>query len=196
MTRMMNRLLAGGSSVNRLRHDIRHSKAEDMRLRRAMAGVALLGIGSMAVVSLYQSGLMRHLPDPERGNFHSDKVNASDEAFGYGMPDAPLAILAHATSLALSLAGPADRSHRAPWVPLIQAAMNASKAFVAAKYLFYQMPKVDKAWCPYCIVDALTHFAALALSLPEATRTVQRLLGRPQPLSPYRFSARPGMRRH
>ena len=30
------------------------------------------------------------------------------------------------------------------------------------------MPKVDKAWCPYCVVDALTHFATLGLAVPEA----------------------------
>ncbi len=30
------------------------------------------------------------------------------------------------------------------------------------------MPRVDKAWCPYCILDALTHFATLVLALPEA----------------------------
>ena len=39
---------------------------------------------------------------------------------------------------------------------------------MAAKYLFYQMPRVDRAWCPYCIVDALVHFANLGLVLPEA----------------------------
>lgn len=34
------------------------------------------------------------------------------------------------------------------------------------------MPKVDKAWCPYCVVDALTHFATVALTIPEAAKAL------------------------
>jgi len=44
--------------------------------------------------------------------------------------------------------------HAAQDAPLVAGA----QATIAAKYLFYQMPKVDKAWCPYCIADAVTHF--------------------------------------
>lgn len=194
MTGLMHRTLAGGVSVDRLRTDIRQADDRDMRLRRAMVGTALVGIASMGVVTLYQTGLLRHLPDPRRGNFHSDKVNTSDEAFSYGMPDAPLAITAHAVSLALAAAGPADRSVRAPWVPLAQTALSLGTAAVAARYLFYQMPKVDRAWCPYCIVDALTHFAALAFSLPEAVRTLGSL-GKAGPWrGRFPSSSRPGTR--
>jgi hypothetical protein len=38
------------------------------------------------------------------------------------------------------------------------------------------MPYVDKAWCPYCIVDALTHFATLGLVLPEAVDAARNML--------------------
>ena len=38
------------------------------------------------------------------------------------------------------------------------------------------MPYVDKAWCPYCIVDALAHFATLGLVLPEAVEAARNLL--------------------
>jgi hypothetical protein len=34
------------------------------------------------------------------------------------------------------------------------------------------MPKVDRAWCPYCSADALAHFATFALTLPEAGKAV------------------------
>lgn len=43
--------------------------------------------------------------------------------------------------------------------------------------LLYQMQKVDKAWCPYCIVDALMHLATLALTLPEGAKPARHLLG-------------------
>lgn len=35
----------------------------------------------------------------------------------------------------------------------------------------------DKAWCPYCIMDALTHLATLGLTLPAAARAVRHLRG-------------------
>jgi hypothetical protein len=55
--------------------------------------------------------------------------------------------------------------------------MEFPQALVAAKYLFYQMTYVDEAWCPYCITDALTHFATLGLVLPKALEAAQNLLG-------------------
>jgi uncharacterized membrane protein len=48
---------------------------------------------------------------------------------------------------------------------------------MAAKYLFYQMPYFDEAYCPYCIVDALAHFAMLGVVLPEAVEAAEELFG-------------------
>jgi hypothetical protein len=59
---------------------------------------------------------------------------------------------------------------------LRRALIAAPQAATAAQYLFYQMPKVDKAWCPYCIVDALTLFATFGLTLKESTRSVRSLI--------------------
>jgi uncharacterized membrane protein len=175
---MMSTALSGGMSPAELRGEIRHSDSRDMRLRRNLAAVSLVGIASMAIVSLYQMGKVRHLPDPptDKPHFDSDKVNASEEAFSYGMPDAPLTLLAHATNLAIAAAGPADRARSKPWLPILAAAISLPQAAIAAKYLFHQMPKVDKAWCPYCVVDALTHFATLALVTPEAVEATRNLL--------------------
>lgn len=49
-----------------------------------------------------------------------------------------------------------------------------TQAGVAGRYLFYQMPKVDKAWCPYCITDAIMHMGSFFLTLPEALRALRR----------------------
>lgn len=151
-----------------LREDIQGSDNRDMQLRRAVVGVSLLGIASMAPVILYQTGIIRHLPDPPVGNFHSDKVNGSPTAFGYGGPDAPLSLLAHATNLVLASFGGSRRARITGWLPLAASASAAAQAGVAGKYLFYQMPKVDKACCPYCITDAVMHMSTFALTLPES----------------------------
>lgn len=174
---LMHRTLAGGLPPEELRRRVR-SDAEEMRWRRGIVGASLVGMAAMGVVSLYQTGVIRHLPDPPTRwpHFHSDKVNASPTAFGYGMPDGPITLAAHAVNLALAAAGPPDRYRRRPWLPLLASLLSGAQAAVAAKYLFHQMPYVDEAWCPYCVADALTHFATFALTLPEVAQAMGALV--------------------
>jgi uncharacterized membrane protein len=150
-----------------LRHDLRETNEPGVLLRRALIGTSLLGIASMAIVTLYQTGAVRHLPHPPLKGFDSDKVNASDTAFGWGMPDAPLSIVSHAVNIALATVGKADRAEEQPWVPVMASATAAPSALVSAKYVFYQMPVKERGWCPYCSVDGLSHMAAFGFTLWE-----------------------------
>jgi uncharacterized membrane protein len=161
-----------------LRHDLRGEPVPEILLRRAIVGASLIGIGCMAIVTLYQSGLLRHLADPPLDGFDSDKVNASDTAYGWGMPDAPLSIASHAASIALATYGTAERHEKQPLVPLAATLAAAPAALTSAQYLFYQMPVKEKGWCPYCIVDALAHISALGLGLWESSRALVRLARR------------------
>ena len=178
----MKSLLMNATSGNRtprqLERSIRQSTDRPMKFRRGIVAISLVGIAAMGVVSLLQTGLVRHLPDPptKKPDFDSDKVNTSRQAYSYGMPDAPLTIAAHAVTLAIAAAGPADRYRSRPWLPLLAALVALPQAAVAGRYLFHQMPKVDKAWCPWCVVDALTHFATVALTVPEALKAGRSLM--------------------
>jgi uncharacterized membrane protein len=158
-----------------LRHDLRDTNEPGILLRRALVGVSLVGIASMAIVTLFQSGAVKHLPDPPIKGFDSDKVNSSDTAFGWGTPDAPLSIISHAVNIAIATIGTAGRHHAQPWVPLLAAGAAAPSAAVSAKYLFYQMPVEERGWCPYCIADALAHIASFGFTLWEATKAATRL---------------------
>jgi len=158
-----------------LRRYIQESDDPEMRLRRGVVAVSLVGVGAMALTTLLQTGLVKNLPDPPVGNFHTKKVNSSDEAYSYGGPDSPLTIVTHGVNMVLASLGGRDRARRQPWLPIMVTLAAAAQASVAAKYLFYQMPKVDKAWCPYCILDALTHFATVGLTLPETVRALRSL---------------------
>ena len=184
MTNLLMMATSGDIEPRELKGSIRDDQRPEMRYRRAIVGVSLIGMAAMSLVSLLQTGIVRDLPDPptDTPNFDTKKVNTSDEAFGYGMPDAPLVLVTHAANIALAAAGPADRYEKRPWLPLAALATALPQAAMAAKYLFYQMPKVDKAWCPYCVVDALTHFATVALTLPEALRALGR--GGPEAAEP------------
>ena len=164
----------GADDPKSLEESIRNDGSREMKLRRGIVAASLIGIGAMGVISLLQTGIVRHMPDPKTKTprFDTDRVNTSKEAYSWGMPDAPLTVAMHAGSLALAAAGPADRWRKRPWLPLLAAGFAAPQAAVAAQYLFYQMPKVDKAWCPWCVVDALVHFAIFGLTLPEAVKAV------------------------
>ncbi len=157
-----------------LRRDLRTNDPEPgILLRRAVIGTSLIGIAAMGVVTLFQSGTVRHLPDPPLDGFDSDKVNSSDTAYGWGMPDAPLSIISHAFNIALATVGTSARRDEQPWAPLAATLAAAPAAAVSARYVFYQMPVKEKGWCPYCIVDGLAHLAAFGFTLWESARTLR-----------------------
>lgn len=176
MPQALTQPLRGHVDPQQLRRELQEGETPELWRRRAIIGLSLVGMASIAVVSLFQTGLIKHLPDPPLAGFHSDKVNSSDTAYHFGVPDGTVSLAGHATNVALAAFGGADRASEQPWVPLIAAGKMAAEATVAAKYLFYQMPVVEKTWCPYCIVDALAHLGAFALTLPEAGKALNTLL--------------------
>ncbi len=77
----------------------------------------------------------------------------------------------------LATTGDPNPVREQPCIPPLAVVVEAAPSALAAKYLFYQMQKVDQVWCPCCIVDALAQFATLALVLPQAVRAGPNLLG-------------------
>ncbi len=72
--------------ARQLRHELQEGDTNDLRRRRAIIGLSLLGMGAMAAVSLFQTGVVKHLPDPPLKSFDSDKVNSSETAYMMGVP--------------------------------------------------------------------------------------------------------------
>ena len=159
-----------------LRRDLRGTHSPELLLRRMIVGMSLIGTACMAVTTLFQMGMVKHLKDPPIEGFDSDKVNASDLAYGWGMPDSPLSIGSHAAAIALAAVGAADRARSQPAVPLVATAAAAPAALTAARYLFHDMPVREKGWCPYCIVDALAHIAVFGFTIWESKKAVERLI--------------------
>ena len=63
-----------------LSRELRHQTGPDLRRRRWVLGLSLLGTLAGQIVALFQMGLIRRLPDPPVGPFDSTRVNASDYA--------------------------------------------------------------------------------------------------------------------
>jgi uncharacterized membrane protein len=169
----MTQTLAGESPAH-LRRDLQEIEERDVRLRRGVIIASLAGMGSMTAVTLLQSGIVKHLPDPPLPGFHSDRVNSSDAAYWFGVPDGALAMASLALNLPLAAYGGERRARKRPWIPILAAAKALVDAAVAGWY-FYQMPAREKAWCGYCIAGAAANFIVLALVAPEARSAINNL---------------------
>ena len=157
-----------------MRCELQESNESDLNLRRAIIGLSLLGMGAMTAVSLFQTGIIKHLPDPPLNGFDSDKVNSSDTAYAPGVPDGTISLASLAANIPTAAFGGENRAERQPLIPLAIAAKTTVEAAVAGWY-FYQMPTKEKAWCGYCITGALANFGIAALSLVEAKRAWKNL---------------------
>ena len=153
----------------KLRRELQNSGNSDVHLRRAVIGLSLLGIGAMTAVSLFQTGIIEHLPDPPLSSFDSDKVNSSDTAFALGVPDGTLSLASFAANIPLAAFGGENRAETQPLIPLAAAAKATVEAAVSGWY-FYQMPAKEGKWCGYCIVGALANFGIASLTLVEAKK--------------------------
>src|ERR687887_172707 len=165
-----------GLKAQQLRQELQQGETADVRRRRAIIGLSLIGMGAMAAVSLFQTGIVKHLPDPPLESFHSDKVNSSDTAYALGVPDGTISLAGLACNIPLAAFGGENRAEEKPLVPLIAAAKATVEAAVAGWY-FYQMPAKEKKWCAYCITGALANFGIFALTLPEARDALATLRG-------------------
>lgn len=161
----------------RLRQDLQQGTSADLRRRRAVIGCSLVGMASMAAVTLLQTGMVTHLPDPPLDSFDSDKVNSSETAYSLGAPDGTLSLAALALNVPLAALGGENRAATLSIVPVVAAAKAAVEA-VAAGWFFYQMPAKEKKWCGYCITGALANMAILALTIPEAKKAFGNLRAR------------------
>jgi uncharacterized membrane protein len=155
--------------ARQLREELQEGRTSDLRWRRGVIVLSLAGMASMTAVTLLQTGLVKHLPDPPSDSFDSDKVNSSETAYQLGVPDGTLSLASLAANIPLAALGGANRAQAMPLVPL-GAAMKAGLEALAASWFFYQMPAKEKKWCGYCIAGALANLGIFALTIPEARK--------------------------
>ena len=67
-----------------LRQQLQQGETSDLRRARCYWLVAGR-YGCMTAVTLLQTGIVKHLPDPPIGNFDSDRVNSSDTLFALAL---------------------------------------------------------------------------------------------------------------
>lgn len=138
---------------------IQNREGNEARYRRDIGLISALGIIDFIPISLYQLGIINHLPDVPGDLFDSDKVNASNEAKIAAMPDGPVSLLMYASNLLL-VGISLKRKKKRNLYDYLLAANSLGQAAGGAFYL-YNMIKVQKKICIYCTTGALLNFAML-----------------------------------
>lgn len=158
--------------------ELRHGQSADLKRRRWIIGLSLLGVAAGQIVSLYQTGIIKHLPDPPLDVFNSDKVDASDYAYKrMDTPDALPMIVTYGITATLAGAGGLHRASKQPLLPVAMGVKTLFDSLTTVK-LGREEWQENKALCFYCQVATVASFASLALALPEALKGAKKLLGR------------------
>ncbi len=158
-----------------LSRQLRLGTGSQLARRRGVVGLSLLASASMGVITLYQMGILKHLPEPPFPVLEGDRVDASEEAYSMlEMPDAPLGLVSYALTTALAAAGGQDRISERPWLPLALAGKVGIDALQTGKLTYDQWAK-HRAFCSWCLLAAGATFASVPLVVPEAFAALRRL---------------------
>ncbi|MBW4573602.1 MAG: vitamin K epoxide reductase family protein [Tolypothrix carrinoi HA7290-LM1] len=161
-----------------LSEELRQGKNPDMSRRRAIIGLSMLG-GSMGqIVTLYQTGVVSHLPSLPVPLFDADRVDASNYAYSrFNSPDGPIMMLNYALTAWLASAGGLDRARRNPLLPIAMGIKILIDSGVSLELAREEWSE-NKAFCDYCQVATVCSVASLVLAIPEVLTAVRTLLGR------------------
>jgi hypothetical protein len=89
-----------------LSQELRQNRGDFLEERRGIIALSLAAIGCMGLIVLYQTGVIKHLPEPELPGLDADKVDASEEAYSYfETPDAAIGLGSYAVTLGLAAMG-------------------------------------------------------------------------------------------
>lgn len=158
-----------------LSEELRKGQSSDLNKRRWIIGLSLIGSTMAGIVSMYQTGIVKRLPDPPLPLLDSSKVDASDFAYKRFMtPDGVMMLATYAFTAWTAAAGGVDRAKTHPVLPLLMGLKTWSDVATTAK-LSTEEWKENKALCFYCHVATFCTVASAFLSLGEATKGFRNL---------------------
>ena len=161
-----------------LSRELREGQSPDLTNRRWIIGLSLLGTVAGQVVTMYQTGIIKRLPDPPLPYVDSNKVNASDYAYKrFDTPDAVLMIITYGLTAWLASAGGKDRAEKQPWLPIalgLKTMADTATNIQLAKEEWAE----NKAFCAYCQTASALSIASMALAVPEMMKAARKLLNR------------------
>lgn len=159
-----------------IKNELRNGHSEDLDRRRKVIGLSALGLVDFSIISLYQTGVIKKLPDIPLPIFDSNKVNAAQDAYRFGAPDGPISAVAYAATMVLASAGGSEKAERSPAFDVALGAVVAGNAAGAVYYL-YNMIFKQKKICLYCVTGAAINIASAIIIAPTVIKSVKQLFG-------------------
>lgn len=157
-----------------IRQELLVGTDKDLESRRKIVALSAIGLADFALISLYQSGVVKKLPEFPGKIFNSNKVNAATDAYQMGAPDGTISALVYSATMVLATWGGSEASGRKPVHDVLLAGAVGSNAIGAAYYLFNMTFKQKKV-CPYCVAGAAINFASAAYMFPLAIKAFKKL---------------------
>ncbi|PRY09938.1 putative membrane protein [Pontibacter ummariensis] len=138
---------------------IRKDTSEAATCRREIAALATLGLIDFSLISLFQMGYIKNMPDVPGKLFNTEKVNTSRQAVLFGLPDGVTSLAGYTASILLATAAIRYRK-QSRILDMALGAVVLGQAAGAAKYL-YDMAFKQKKVCVYCVAGAVINFASI-----------------------------------
>lgn len=161
--------------INKIKNELRIKENPELEIKRKLAILASLGLLDFIVISLYQLGVIRRLPDLPVKGIDSNYVNASKEAYKMGLPDGPVSAAVYAIILVLIGVKGTKRSGREPiWDVLLGGAIaaNAGGALDYLRVMIFKQKKI----CLYCVFGAIVNLIMLKLFAGRAWNALKESL--------------------
>ncbi len=166
--------------AKQLNLQLREGSQSFLGQRCGIVGLSLTAMGALSLITLYQMGILKHLPEPPLPGLEmdADKVNSSDDAYSmFSMPDGIIGLGSYAATVGLAALGGEDRAYKQPWIPLILAAKVGFDTYQAMQLIKSQTTEY-KAYCFWCLTTAGATFVTIPLVIPETFAAIRRLLGK------------------
>lgn len=157
-----------------MRNELRTGHNESLDKRRKVIALSALGLVDFSIISLYQTGVIKHMPDIPHPLFDSDKVNASEDAYRFGGPDGPISAAVYGLTMVMASVGGTEKTGRPPVLDVALGATVMGNAIGAIFYL-HKMIFVQKKICLYCVTGAAINIASAVIIAPVALRALKKL---------------------
>ena len=158
-----------------IRDALRTEENPDMANRRKVIALSALGLVDFSVISLYQTGVIKKLPDLPLPVFDSNKVNASKEAYQFGVPDGPVSAAVYSMIMVLAAAGGSEKAARKPVFDVLMGGAVAANLSGALYYL-WDMAFRQKKICLYCMTGAAINIASAVIIAPTVLKGIARAM--------------------
>lgn len=154
---------------------LRKDRSPLMRRRRIAVGLSLASTATLGFISLFQTGIIRKLPDPPIKRFKASAVSSSGEGYLMGIPDALLGMVSYTVTASLIAGGPPDRVRKLPWLPAAAMVKTGLDTIVSLRLARIQFRDL-RLYCVYCLAATGMTVAAAPLTWGEGVKAVRSLV--------------------